>query len=244
VERVEYERLAAVERQGWWFRSLHDRLIAAWRRAAETAPAEPRLLDAGCGTGGLLARLAAALPQARRFGLDIDPFAAALARASGRAPVSVGSVAALPFARDSFDAVFSADLLCHRGVEPQAALAAIRSCLKPGGVLILNLPAYPWLFSDHDRAVDNVRRFARGEVRALLHQCGYGRIRVRHWNSLLFPVMVLKRLARIGGASDVVLLPAPVEAAFRTIARAESRLASCGLHFPFGGSILATAVRP
>jgi SAM-dependent methyltransferase len=244
VERGEYERLAAVERRGWWFQSLHDHLIAAWRRAAATAPAQPALLDAGCGTGGLLARLALALPQARRFGLDLDPFAAALARASSEAPVAVGSVCAPPFAPASLDAVFSADVLCHRGVDPQAALTAIRPCLRPGGVLVLNLPAYPWLFSAHDRAVDNVRRFARGEVRALLRQCGYGNVRVQYWNSLLFPLMVLKRLARTGGASDVALLPTPLEAAFRAIARAESWLATCGLRFPFGGSILATAVRP
>jgi SAM-dependent methyltransferase len=244
VERGEYEKLAALEWRGWWFQSLHNRLIAAWLRAAEPAPARPRLLDAGCGTGGLLARLARALPQARCFGLDIDPFAAALARARSEAPVAVGSVAALPFAQASLDAVFSADVLCHRGVDPRAALTAMFSCLRPGGVLILNLPAYPWLFSDHDRAVDNVRRFARGEVSALLRQCGYGRIRVRYWNSLLFPLMVLKRLAGTGGGSDVTLLPAPLEAAFRAIARAESRLARCGLHFPFGGSILATAARP
>jgi SAM-dependent methyltransferase len=244
MERGEYERLAAVEWRGWWFQSLHERLIAAWRRAAGSASAQPRLLDAGCGTGGLLARLALALPQARSFGIEIEPFAAALARARSGAPVAVGSVAAPPFAPDSLDAVFSADVLCHRGVEPRAALTAIRSCLRPGGVLVLNLPAYPWLFSDHDRAVDNVRRFAHGEVRGLLLQCGYGRIRVRYWNSLLFPLMILKRLTRIGGTSDVALLPAPLEAAFRAVARAEFRLSSCGLHFPFGGSILATAVRP
>jgi SAM-dependent methyltransferase len=150
----------------------------------------------------------------------------------------------LPVAAASLDAVFSADVLCHRGVEPFAALESILSCLKPGGVLILNLPAYPWLLSGHDHAVDNVRRFGRSEVRALLKAAGYGRIRTRYWNSLLFPLMVLQRFTHPRGASDVALLPAPIERLFHAIVGIEAWLGDRGLYFPLGGSILATAVKP
>lgn len=249
MERGEYERLAAVEEQGWWFWGLHTNLIAAWRLATETGPAaarpaHPSLLDAGCGTGGLLTRIASTAPQARRFGIEVDPLAAATARAKSKAAIAIGSTLALPFAPASFDAVFSADVLCHRGVEPAAALRSIWSCLVPGGTVILNLPAYRWLFSGHDRAVDNVRRFSGGEVRALLHDIGYAQIRIRYWNSLLFPLMVLQRLIHKSGASDVELLPPPVERLFRAAVALEVWLGRHGLHFPFGGSILATAVRP
>jgi SAM-dependent methyltransferase len=244
VERSQYERMAAVEERGWWFWGLHRNLVAAWREAASPAPTKPLLLDAGCGTGGLLARIASDLPQSRRFGIEIDPLAAALARGKSGAAVVIGSTLALPVAPGAFDAVFSADVLCHRGVEPAAALQNMWGCLRPGGVLILNLPAYPWLFSGHDRAVDNVRRFARSEVRALLRDAGYARIRIRYWNTVLFPLMVLQRLTHPNGASDVAFMPAPVEHLFRAALALEAWLARHGLHFPFGGSILATAVRP
>ena len=110
--------------------------------------------------------------------------------------------------------------------------------------MVLNLPAYRWLFSNHDRAVDNVSRLAGREVRALLREGGYARIRIGYWNSLLFPLMVAQRLVRRNQASDVALLPAPIEALFRAVVALEAWLGAHGLRFPFGGSILATAVRP
>jgi SAM-dependent methyltransferase len=243
VEHHEYERLAAVEERGWWFRGLHANLLAAWRRAAPIS-VNPVVLDAGCGTGGLLVRLGAALPQARRFGIDLDPLAGSLARGKSNALIAVGSTMALPFAAERLDAVFSVDVLCHKGVAPRAALQSILWCLRPGGTIILNLPAYRWLFSGHDRAVDNVRRFGRGEIETLLAEEGFTQIRTRYWNSALFPLMLLQRLTHRHGASDVALLPAPIERLFHAIVVAEAWLADRGWRFPFGGSILATAVRP
>jgi SAM-dependent methyltransferase len=247
VERGEYERLAAAEDRMWWFRGLHANLIAAWRgRGADRG--RRVLLDAGCGTGGFLGSLAAAAPDALRCGVEIDEGACRVARAKGGGVIVAGSVARLPFADASLDAVFSADVLCHRGVEAGAALGGFRRCLKPGGVLVLNLPAYRWLLSAHDVAVDNVRRYGRGEVLALLAEAGFAQADARYWNSILFPLMVLRRkLPRAKGASggsDVALLGAPLERSFAACLALERRLASAGVRFPFGGSILASAVRP
>ncbi len=243
MERREYERLAAVEERGWWFRGLHANLIRAWQRRAAPA-SDAILLDAGCGTGGLLTRLAEAAPSARRYGLEFDPGAAATARDKSGAMLVVGSVLAPPLAPQSCDAIFSADVLCHRGVEPAEALAALAPCLKPRGLLLLSLPAYRWLFSGHDRAVDNVRRFGAGEIRTLLRAAGFVEIRIDYWNSLLFPLMVAQRVLHRGAESDVELLPPLVEWLFGAILRCELALAAGGLRLPFGGSILATAVRP
>lgn len=245
VERNEYERLAAVEERMWWFRALHDNLVAA---LAGAVAAPRRILDAGCGTGGLLLRLARALPDATLIGLDIDSGAAAVARGKIGRPICIGSVAALPFADASLDAILSADVLCHSGVDERAALAGFRRCLRPGGTLILNLPAYRWLYSAHDAAVDNARRYGRVELHDMLAAAGFAQIRSAYWNSFLFPLMVFRRkLWRQGGAvprSDVALLPAAVERVFGTVAALESRLLRTGHALPFGGSILAIAVRP
>ena len=243
MERREYERLAAVEESGWWFRSLHANLIHAWQRRGAQA-SDAILLDAGCGTGGLLTRLAEAAPLARLYGLEFDPGAAQTARDKSGASLMVASVLAPPLAPQSCDAIFSADVLCHRGVEPAEALAALAPCLKPRGLLVLNLPAYRWLFSGHDLAVDNVRRFGASEVRALLRAAGFVEIRIGYWNSVLFPLMVAQRLIHRGAKSDVALLPPVVEWLFTSTLRCELALSACGLRLPFGGSILATAVKP
>jgi SAM-dependent methyltransferase len=221
---------------------LHRNLLLAWRRERPDNRETPRLLDAGCGTGGFLRRLAEDIPAAGRIGLDRDDLACRFAR--DNAPFARGSIDALPFAAAAFDAIFSADVLCHRGVDGEAALAELRRCLKPGGVLVLNLPAYPWLFSAHDRAVDNARRYRRGEVARMLASQGFTRIRATYWNTLLFPLMLLRRkLGPASGASEVGLLPAPLERLFAALGRIESWLIDKGLNLPFGGSILASGVK-
>ena len=120
---------------------------AAVRPDGRHAAPAGTLLDAGCGTGGLLARLSAALPDRAAIGLDADHFACERARAKSGRPVCAGSVNALPFADGAFGAIVSADVLCHAGVDERAALAQFHRVLCEHGVLILNLPAYSWLMS-------------------------------------------------------------------------------------------------
>ena len=247
MERGEVERLAEAEERMWWFRALHRNLIRLFRATARDGGSE-RLLDAGCGTGGFLARLGNARPGAFCAGIDRDALACRFARGKG-ATVAQGSIDALPFADNTFDAVFSADVLCHGGVDQGQALLEMRRCLKPGGALVLNLPAYRWLYSAHDRAVDNVRRYARTEVATLLAEAGFVSIRTTYWNTLLFPLMAARRkLGSAAGASDVALLPKPLEWLLAGVAAAESGLLAglfaWGLRLPFGGSILAAGVRP
>ena len=247
MERAEYERLAALDRQLWWFRGLHAQMAAALARDGRWQENE-RLLDAGCGTGGLLVSLREGTPSFDLFGLELDAAAAGVARSASGRPIVGGSVNRLPFLDGTFSAILSADVLCHRGVEETTSLMEFRRCLRSGGLLVLNLPAYGWLLSQHDLAVHNVRRYTATGVRALLASAGFARIRTGYWNTLLFPLMVLRR--KLGWrregtpASDVVLMPAPMERLFAAIVALEATLLDRGLRLPFGGSVLATAVRP
>jgi ubiquinone/menaquinone biosynthesis C-methylase UbiE len=88
----------------WWFAALHSNLLLLCRRMAASQAAQP-LLDAGCGTGGLLARIVAACPDRTAIGVDADPYAAARAAAKSGCPVCAGSVNALPFADAAFGAI-------------------------------------------------------------------------------------------------------------------------------------------
>jgi len=246
MERREYQRLAELDRRLWWFRGLHAQMLTALARPAWRWNGM-HLLDAGCGTGGLLATLAERLPDSCPMGLELDPEAAAVARAASGRPVAVGTVNAVPFASASFAAILSSDVLCHRGVDQDAAVGHFHRCLVPGGLLVLNLPAYRWLFSGHDIAVDNVRRYGAGEVKRLLRAAGFIRIRTRYWNTLLFPLMVLKRklfASKRGAVSDVAPVPAPLDFIFRAAVLLEAGIAALGLRLPFGGSLLAIAVKP
>jgi SAM-dependent methyltransferase len=242
LERREYDKLNAVEDEMWWFRGNHANLLTAFRGLEGRLPVGP-LLDAGCGTGGLLAKLGRELPEWRPIGLDADAMACAVARAKSGRPVCAGSANALPFADRSLAAIFSVDVLCHRNVDEGRALADFHRCLAVGGLLVMNLPSYQWLLSAHDRAVSNVRRYSQRRARALLRDAGFSKIRTTYWNTILFPLMVLRRFAVRNDVSDVMPFPPPVELAFRGIMRIENSLLGHGIRLPFGGSLLATAIK-
>ena len=237
MEPSEYTLMDAAEAGMWWYRALHARLLDA------LASERGRVLDAGCGTGGLLAVLAARRPDLDLVGLEWAQPAALRAQQKSGALVAGGSVNALPFATASFDAAVAADVLCHAAVDPAAALAELRRVLRPGGRLVVNMPAYQWLLSAHDRRVHNVRRLTAGATATLLHDAGFTLVRARYWNGLLLPLMVVQRklLARGASASDIAPFPPWLDALFHGMTETERTLR---LTLPAGGSVLATAETP
>jgi SAM-dependent methyltransferase len=240
VEPQEYHLMDAVEDGMWWYRALHTRVLEALGRS------QGRVLDAGCGTGGFLARLKAAWPGVEATGLEYNADAAARARAKSGAPVVNGSVLTMPFADASFEAVTSMDVLCHAAVEPATALAEMRRILAPGGRLVLNLPAFQWLLSAHDHRVHNVRRFTASEVARMLTDAGFSVVTAHYWNGLLLPLMVLQRkiLASMPEAeSDVAAFPPWQDRMLFGITEVERQLARLRVSVPAGGSVLAIATR-
>ena len=237
MDADEYRLMDAAEDGMWWYRALHTRLIAA------LTPIRGKVLDAGCGTGGLLAALGRARPDLDLVGVEFDAGACRSTRAKSNAAVARGTVQALCFADSSFDAVIAADVLCHRLVDPLQALGEMRRVLRPGGMLVLNMPAYQWLSSAHDRRVHNARRVTPPVLREWLRRTGFGSITIRFWNGLLLPLMLLQRLllARGKAASDVAHFSPWLDATLHSVTRLETSLPFA---LPAGGSVLAIALRP
>jgi SAM-dependent methyltransferase len=242
MEAAEYEKLAATESSMWWFKALHGLVLDQIGRI-RLAPGA-RLLDAGCGTGGMLLGIARRYPALDAQGVELDPHAARLAQQRSGRPVLTGSIEELPNETASLDVLVSLDVLCHAGVSVEGSLAEFARCLKPGGHLLLNLPAYQWMLSGHDIAVSNVRRFTRGRLRTVLSKAGFAVEADGYWNSLLFPLMLGHRfLSKSGSESDVRPFPIWQERLFGAVLGLEAALRRGGLAMPFGGSVWVRARR-
>ncbi len=242
MEPAEYRKLAEVEDRMWYFRSLHAHVRRLLRPRLGARPAAVH--DAGCGTGGLIRYLGVREPRWALTGIDHSSLACELARRRGPAPIVDGSVTALPFGAASFDAIVAADVL-YELAEPDAAVAEFRRCLRPGGWLVLNVPAYRWLWSYHDAAVHSKHRFVRREVAILLRAAGFTVELNTHWNALPFPLIVARRKLFAGSrdTSDVKLYPAPVEWCLGGLMALEHAWLRAGGRWAWGSSILACGRR-
>lgn len=242
MEPAEYRRLAEVEDEMWYFRALHAHLSRELHR--NLGGGRPwHVLDAGCGTGGLIRRLQPLQPGWRWTGVDASDLACRLARE--RVPggnVVQARLEALPFPAATFDAVVCADVLYHLH-DDEVALRELARVLRPGGCLVVNVPAHRWLWSYHDVAVHAVRRYDRAELRTKVERAGLQVNRLTHWNTLLLPVLAVRRklLPAPAGGSDVHSYPSILDAGFRGATWLEQLGLASGVDFPCGSSLLAVA---
>lgn len=247
----EYETMRRVEDSYWWYRILRDLCARAIARNYSLSHAAT-VLDAGCGTGGTLAALRQTSLSWILHGFDISPTAVRLSRERGFTTVECGSIHAIPKPDATFDAVISLDVLSSSGVNAEASFREIYRVLKPGGILVMNLPAFRFLSGSHDTAVQTARRFTLREVSQLHVQSGFQLQSIHHWNAwLFFPVFIWRLFSRVLSKdrcvaetkSDLSLLPERINSILTLAGRLESRLCS-EIKPPFGTSIFSVACKP
>lgn len=223
----------------WWYvgmkRIVHNLLEGFFRERSG-----PRILDAGCGTGGMLDYLN---KQGQAFGLDASPEAIGFCGERGLRRIVQGSVVAIPFEDSSFDLVVSFDVLYHRAVRDDSrALEEFHRVLKTNGRALLRLPAFNWLRGSHDEAVHTRQRYRASEVRGKLARAGFQVERVTYANSILFPVAVAKRAFemafRVHGGSDVKPTSPLLNGALTGVLGLEAELVR-HTSLPWGLSVLA-----
>jgi len=199
---AEYEAMYRVEDTLWWYvgmRHIAERILDG-RLGVASRPL--RLLDAGCGTGGNVRWLER---FGTTFGIDLSPHAIQFCTERGLRRIACASVLALPFPADTFDLVTSFDVIYHLDVRDDvAALAEMRRVLRPGGYLLVRVPALEQLRSEHDAAVHTRQRYTLGELRRKASAAGLAVERASYANTFLFPLAAAARLARSAGKKGKV----------------------------------------
>lgn len=227
----------------WWYQVRSNLLHSA---LAESVGDCRRILDVGSADGPSVEWLH---EHGSVISLDIDPRGL-------RTPRAVcGSILRLPFRSDTFDLVSAFDVIEHCAPDVDAVREVAR-VLRPGGRMLISVPAYRWAWSAHDVANGHEHRYTRSRVVDVVERAGLSVRRATYAFTAVFPFFAAERLARkvVGklarktvGPADIVSvprLPPTVESMMRSLTRFDHHALRRGWDLPFGSSILVAAVKP
>ena len=233
-----------VDEHHWWYRGRR-RIIRA-ELDQLPLPAGARVLDAGCGSGRTLQEL---VDYGEVSGLELNAEAAELARARNLGEVVIGRLEDLPWEDEAFDLITCLDVIEHVP-DDVAALLQLRRVCRPGGWLLVTVPAYQALWSRHDEANHHYRRYSRPSLRRAAGAAGWTVKRVSAFNSVLLAPAAAVRVAQRrlgtgnGYTSDLDLGPAWLNDALEWPLAIEARWLARGRTLPAGLSLLALLRRP
>jgi SAM-dependent methyltransferase len=242
MERAVFDRMAELDQHHWWFRARR-RILEELIVRVVRPPKGGRVLEVGCGTGHNLAMLG-------KFGhLDASELDFAARTLSSKRLGREVKEAKLPdlsmFKRNEYDLVALLDVLEHVP-DDLGSLRAIHRRLKPGGALLLTVPANPWMWSAHDAAHHHFRRYTKKQLKELFLRSGLEIELLSYFNTLLYPLIAS---ARIAGkllrrdSSDDKLPGERVNAALEKIFGVEAGVLG-RVPMPFGVSLVAVVRRP
>jgi SAM-dependent methyltransferase len=230
-----------LEQEHWWFVSRRSIIESILRLHMESLGPQSKILDAGCGTGGnleLLSRLGCEVT-----GLEMEQGAAEIARSKSGKAVYVGSLPEqVPFADDSFDLIVLLDVLEH--IEDDlGALQALTAKLKPGGKLLITVPAFAFLWSPHDESHHHKRRYRLKELTGKMQRCQLHPMYASYFNTWLFPVIAIVRILHkrfgIFQKTDDLSMPSPILNKLLAGIMSSERHILKRAKLPFGVSIVA-----
>lgn len=240
---AEYGRMYELEDHYWWFVGRRNVALRLLHRHVKTAAEKPRVLDVGCGTGVVSRDMQ---PWTQTVSLDMSPLALEFCQKRGLKNLVMGDGEALPIQHAALDGIIGLDIFEHIGDDELAFSEAYRS-LRPGGVLVMSVPAFKSLWGPHDVALMHHRRYRRKDLGDKLRAAGFKVERMSYSVFFLFPVVVLVRLfeKRKKGPpkASLAALPKPINQMLIWLQTLEARIIQ-RMSLPWGSSLVAVARKP
>ena len=251
MQAEDYRYLYTLEQDFWWFAGMRG-ITAAMLDSACPPSRERLILDAGCGTGGMLSWLTRYSVAGRIVGLELVQDAISFCRERKQDHLVQASVTDLPFADSTFDLLTSFDVLVQLPgqAKDERAMREMHRVIRPGGIAFVRVAAYKWMKSGHDEALGTQHRYSLRELTGKMERAGFTILRASYANSFLLPVVAIRRLLlkRVGLAdsgSDVKPLPAGLawlNKMLVAVLRAEALLIKhTKINLPAGLSIICLA---
>ena len=237
-----YEEMFRIEDTHWWY-AAKQRIVASLIERYRPRPGRLAIADLGCGCGAMLTRLRA---DHDVVGVDPSPLAIEFSKRRGIDVLQGGFPDQIPLEQGKYDVVLLLDVIEH--LEDDAAgVRAAAGVLRDGGVMIVTVPAYQWLWSDWDELHHHFRRYNRGMLRKVLSEAALRISLLSYANTTLFPLAAAARTVhkisrKKHETADMKVPPAPINATFRGLYSFERHFLG-RLPIPFGLSVVAVAGR-
>jgi len=237
----EYEAMYGLENFYWWYvarRKLAEELLTDEIHGRKSVS----ILDVGCGTG---ANMHAFARHGATMGVDTSLDALAYCQKRGIQTIALSGVETLPFGNGTFDIVTALDVLEHTDDDLQA-LREIRRVTRKDGLLLATVPAYGFLWSEHDEALKHRRRYAAHELRNKLTVTGFEVVRTSYFiTTLFFPILALRIWQDLfknatEPKTSLYVLPGWINSSLIGLLAVERRIFH-RMNLPFGVSIVALA---
>jgi SAM-dependent methyltransferase len=215
-----FGRLDRVEDRHFWFRARKRAVGTILRQIVADFPAGYRVLEPGCGNGGMLRLLRESCPGGRVFGMDLFREGLLHAKHRSNCPLVQADVLRPPFG-EAFQLVGMFDVLEHIR-QDERVLASVRSMLVPGGVLCITVPAHMSLWSYFDEAAHHARRYTFAELTDKLRTAGFAIEYQTEFMSWIYPLVWMgrrlnRRFRRRNGRHDIHEAREMTEAEFRVV---------------------------
>jgi len=243
-----YALLDSVPDTYWRYVARHELFANLWQQHREQQP-KYRVLDVGCGSGALLAYLA---KRAKLTSVGVDLFPGTLPNCIQRGinAVSAADATALPFRANLFDFVIAQDVIEHIEDDARALDEVYRVC-APGGLTLVLVPAFEFLWSARDVGLHHYRRYTLNQLAQRVRTAGFDLVHRTYTDLFLVPLLwgaIVTARRTPDGLADLDSDAAPGESgmtnqALLAVSRLEAAYAQRAT-LPFGVSAVVLARKP